>query len=1146
MPRDWLAFSLLVPIGAVDLHFESPDSGFFLRPESSSSNRAGNRAGYGEILEGLSGTGGVLDVERFTVLDASRPALIRATYGPFSTKQTVPARYVLPQFPDEENITLTPGAFTSPQLEISAHLVVSKVTRARPSVRVLLHGAGARGHHSPHVCVTVVVRKSDQRISASCTPVGAGETGGDATCLVTLRVPMAWWPPHTRSTIKIPRTTVDVSYLVGTAEGPEQCATFANDNDETSVLGIGPRVTVQPETPVGEVLLGLEESGYEEVSKDPLVHVLVPRAPLHPGNSFYAPVYLHPPGNLPALTLVMKCRVRGGLRLGGVEASSGAWNVTVEMQGGKKNKATVTAMLANPLPDNETLHSLGLHEVAAWVMEVPKDAPAGEARITWAVKYVMDAHGQETFPEGNTRRVAAKLVILKDDIQAVLPIAKSWSIVNTAVLTGRQVSRAMKVLVVSQAGKVADVTLQSSCSCTDEAALKVSASCTSVYLDGSEVLGSHNATVVARYGQRTGSAAFTVWMPELPLLLHVDNAKLSQIRGWKAPLTYPPGHPFVTKPIEGNEVTMPEDVYGRFIAVDNNSGRESYLLSRQAQVRVTELVSHSLRVADTGVVQLTDTALTGIAPGRTEVQVLSPITGRVIGSREIRVGSDKVWVTRLHAAVISGLTLALQPDAHLQDGFTAITAVTPVLTAKYQEGLVDVWVELSEGSLLPLRELPPEHYGLRVRSLDPKVNLEVAEECEKRRTVLASTMVYVSVELSPSASPDPSNNTEDIAPSKEPGGKVYHKPALSKPSKNIHYPIATNTEPAEKKPLSEELPHADAAASSYDHYMAGGTHNTAREAAHHRYSKGHPAPLEVGMYVLLSFFGIAVVVFAASCIVYSWRGNVTRRPPPPSPMSTTDEEELTDSITNAHDWVWLGRATLERASGMGHPTRGGPEFVNLSDLNGNNQQNQQQPASDSAWQNARFTTNPLGMNDDLNSSGSCSLSTETDPLISECPPIGATFTRDSKGRRRVTFNNLSASSRNSVLNRPPIPPHRNIGVNAATNANLPAEMPPPVPPHGVNIIANPISNHKPTSKKNKQNAFFDQPKFVEVNADDFVRLRGVTRGRAGQIRRATILENPLLSAGAVAPDQENEPLPSQMMDYEQLLSYFSALKESNA
>lgn len=45
---------------------------------------------------------------------------------------------------------------------------------------------------------------------------------------------------------------------------------------------------------------------------------------------------------------------------------------------------------------------------------------------------------------------------------------------NTAVLTGRQVSQAMKVFIVSQAGKVADVTLQSSCQAEDESVIKVS------------------------------------------------------------------------------------------------------------------------------------------------------------------------------------------------------------------------------------------------------------------------------------------------------------------------------------------------------------------------------------------------------------------------------------------------------------------------------------------------------------------------------------------------------------------------------------------------------------------------------------------------------------------------------------------------
>lgn len=50
---------------------------------------------------------------------------------------------------------------------------------------------------------------------------------------------------------------------------------------------------------------------------------------------------------------------------------------------------------------------------------------------------------------------------------------QNWEVLNTAVITGRQVSQAMKVLIVSQAGQVADVTLQSSCHSEDESVLKV-------------------------------------------------------------------------------------------------------------------------------------------------------------------------------------------------------------------------------------------------------------------------------------------------------------------------------------------------------------------------------------------------------------------------------------------------------------------------------------------------------------------------------------------------------------------------------------------------------------------------------------------------------------------------------------------------
>lgn len=50
---------------------------------------------------------------------------------------------------------------------------------------------------------------------------------------------------------------------------------------------------------------------------------------------------------------------------------------------------------------------------------------------------------------------------------------QNWELINTAVLTGRQVYQAMKVFIVSQSGQVADITLQTSCHSEDESVIKV-------------------------------------------------------------------------------------------------------------------------------------------------------------------------------------------------------------------------------------------------------------------------------------------------------------------------------------------------------------------------------------------------------------------------------------------------------------------------------------------------------------------------------------------------------------------------------------------------------------------------------------------------------------------------------------------------
>lgn len=99
-----------------------------------------------------------------------------------------------------------------------------------------------------------------------------------------------------------------------------------------------------------------------------------------------------------------------------------------------------------------------------------------------------------------------------------------------------------------------------------------------------------------------------------------------------------------------------------------------------------------------------------------------------------------------------------------------------------------------------------------------------------------------------------------------------------------------------------------------------------------RPNTGHRmTPLEIGMYVLLAAFCFAIFVFLVSCVVYASKF----KPSPPGSESAAlpvleaaraaanqfannhnlrPNRQPRESTTNAHDWVWLGRATLERAA----------------------------------------------------------------------------------------------------------------------------------------------------------------------------------------------------------------------------------------
>ncbi|KAG8235111.1 hypothetical protein J437_LFUL015538 [Ladona fulva] len=377
--------------------------------------------------------------------------------------------------------------------------------------------------------------------------------------------------------------------------------------------------------------------------------------------------------------------------------------------------------------------------------------------------------------------------------------------------------------------------------------------------------------------------------------------------------------------------------------------------------------------------------------------VLSPITGRVVGAKEVRVGNDKVTILKLGVRVVSGLQLSITPDGSIENGYIAKTSITRKLTAQYQEGLLDIDVEFSDGTKTPLRQVSVSDYQLAVDSLDTdvvafapmlasphprviavgegrgdllRVSLLLPDRCPRARPVsnpssgfasssrrkpssqqfpqsqpLATAYARVEVHF---ARPDSALRPDFVQNdggdgvglsgsfSGHGGGKGFKGRDGRMPSdlQDILIGIPLKDE-NDHEPTVQARQHVSNSGSS----SAGtGASGTGSRAVH----RAHMTPLEIGMYVLLGAFCFAIVVFVVSCVVYASRfkevggpGGVGNsglglgRSLGGGSIGGMESGSLNmgklgrggaakrESTTNAHDWVWLGRATLERASGMG-------------------------------------------------------------------------------------------------------------------------------------------------------------------------------------------------------------------------------------
>ena len=297
----------------MDVHFDDVSAGFFLETETD--------PGPSSVLGPASTTSSPShpgQTRAFTLLQTGHLTTIKASYGPFVSRQTVPRPHGVPDVATVTNASLDLG-LQPHLLDLSAHLVTREVRKDSPVLRVLFHtGQRAPAKKKNSVCILLTATLGNRSVSGVCSPGGR-----EGTCLAELTVPAGWWPGLATASgpgAKHPKIVALVTYSVALAPRGE-CAP-----------GMVGALVVGGEREVGQVPLADSRAGYQQVAGDETLHLLIPQTPLYPGSRLYVPVFLEQPREGPPLAVVvLKCRARRGVRIAGVEETSQDWTLRVEV-----------------------------------------------------------------------------------------------------------------------------------------------------------------------------------------------------------------------------------------------------------------------------------------------------------------------------------------------------------------------------------------------------------------------------------------------------------------------------------------------------------------------------------------------------------------------------------------------------------------------------------------------------------------------------------------------------------------------------------------------------------------------------------------------------------------------------------------------
>uniref|UniRef100_A0A8C5CAA7 Transmembrane protein 132C n=1 Tax=Gadus morhua TaxID=8049 RepID=A0A8C5CAA7_GADMO len=891
----------------------SADSAYFLRDANQEVMRNGSLSSRTErfFLHKMEGGMGV---------PPTLPS-VNCSYGNLSVEQQIPLELLQGPPP---RLLATPSHATL-NWNVKGHVVKSRVGSSQPWIQVLFYLAGRRWDEPdpppssvlPCVRALAIRDPSESGPSAGCRLVGV-----PGVCVVRLDLPTAWFssPQSRKRPSESVLHAVDVYYSIVPVEGPgDECPSIVNKPWKGMSTHMGQMGDMQR---VGAVTLvtGPAAAKGERLRLDENLEVLVPPSPVRPGKTVAFGVHMRRDSNVERFTL--RAWFQAGINFLAVRPSNlVAWEIKQEITTGSSSLAVLCQRKAYSTAERVDGSWYEVMQLDFEVDNVINLVPT--QTLHWQVEYRPPPAGGQSPP---TTERATHLYIGNADIQGIVPLAEV-DVVNTAILTGRRVSLPVKLVTVETDGRVREVDDSVTCSSTDIDVVKVSPGCDQVLVNGKEMRGRQSLAVNFTYLHLTAVLRLSVWVPRLPLQIHVSDTELSQVKGWRVPI--------VTNKRPTRDSDDDEDderkgkgcalqyqyalvrVLTHFVAEPADPGGDMvYMLGSGWQADITDLVLDQLKVEHPRIAKLIEgRILMGRDLGITTIQVLSPLSDSILAEKTVTVLDDKVTITDLGVQLAASLSLSLtaSPGGSYQ-AITLTASATDLLHAPKQEAAITAWIQYSDGSVTPLDIYDPKDFLLSAVSLDEgvistinqdqrwptvvaegegqgplvRVEMVISETCQKskRKSVLASGVGSVTVKWGPASEEKERGGEVEGRRGGEPGSGGGSSGSSSSgrgggPGQTGDY---------SSYPAQVEVPGT-------------GENNVVTRGL---------SDLEIGMYALLGVFCLAIMVFLINCVSFAFRYRHKQLP----------VLETGGNMNHAHDWVWLGNEADILADPGAHACQG--------------------------------------------------------------------------------------------------------------------------------------------------------------------------------------------------------------------------------